>query len=187
MGSTGLTGVPSDAREVGRRQVVEEDAGAVAEGDGGHEHLVAERAPGELGLDVLAGEEPRHADAAAEPVIGDRRQAHASGPPRARVEERAQARGEHLARDHGHRAGRGEPRGQRRAARGEAVVEAPHEADAVLDDGEALVGARPAAAATPAWRYSSSAAQTKRVPSEARNSPLPVLDRRRRGRAPRRR
>ena len=66
------------------------------------------------------------------------------------IEERAQARGEHLAghhRDRGAAARAGPARGAPRAR--QAVLEAPHEADAVLRDREALVGARPAAAGAP--------------------------------------
>src|SRR5262249_61470644 len=53
----GAHGNAEAAAHVLEGEVVEEDAGLLAQGDLGHEDLVAERAAHELRLDVLAGEQ----------------------------------------------------------------------------------------------------------------------------------
>src|SRR5262252_4926399 len=136
----GAHGNPEAAAHVLEGEVVEEDAGLLAQGNLGHEDLVAERAAHELRLDVLAGEQACHPDPVAEPVVGHRRHGDHEVRRAHRLEERAQAWGEQGARHHRHVTRPREPPGEVAASCGEAVGEPPHEAHAVLDDGETLVG-----------------------------------------------
>src|SRR5439155_770002 len=124
------------APEVGGRQVVEEHAVRVTDCDGGNEHRAPEVGQRrEMPPDVLAGEEARDADCAAEEVVR-----HGHDPDVVAVEpgpseQRAEARAEHLPRDErdgsphrGPRPPRDRP-GEAGALEGRAVVPARAEHD----------------------------------------------------------
>src|SRR5207247_7796390 len=89
-------------RKIARREIVQEDALAVAHGGARNENFVAEP-PGtrEVALDVPSGQESGHADPAAEEVVR-----HGGDPNalryRKRGQQRDQARREHLPGHHGH-------------------------------------------------------------------------------------
>src|SRR5205823_467737 len=85
--------------EIARRDVVEKYTSPVTDGRGRDQHGVAQWLSRQLRLDVLSGQEPRDADPAPEPVVRDRGHADREPVDLERVDERVQARREHLARD----------------------------------------------------------------------------------------
>ena len=97
----------------------------------------------ELDLDVAAGEEPGHPDAAAEELVADRHEARAEPVHHDAIEQRAHPRREHLAGDDGHVPRARQAGGPAAHRAGEGVLEAAHEADAVFGHREALVLPRP--------------------------------------------
>src|SRR5204862_223956 len=103
--------------EVRRGQIVEEDAVHIAHGGRRHQHRapqVSERR--EVALDVAPREEPRHGDRAPEELVRHGRHAHARPGEAAALEQRAEARRKHLARDE--RDGRGGGAARRAAGAG---------------------------------------------------------------------
>ncbi len=137
---------PSSARSrarpdgFGRGDVVEEDAVAVTHRHGGDEHLVTEAIEaGEVTLDVLPGQESRHRDRAAEEIVRDGYDVRVHAARDQRREPALEARSVERSGHDGDLAQRSRRTdAPKRAA--ELVLEAAHQADAVLGHGESLVG-----------------------------------------------
>src|SRR5262249_19522843 len=132
--------VPS---QVIRQRIVEEDALGLGQRHAGHQYRIAQRAPGKRPRDVLARQRPRHGDRAAEELIRHRDDRDAEARHAESVEEPDENRAEQLARHDRHHplAPPAGATGPGRQAE-EIVLEPPHEADPVLDDGEVLVRGR---------------------------------------------
>ena len=144
-GSTGTTGTPSARDEIGRGEVVEEDALAVAQRHRRDQDGLAEIARRrEVALDVLPGQQARHADGAAEELVGHADHARVRAP--ADADEPRPDAARRARRSRRSRGAPGASARRRRRRASQVVLEAAHEPDAVLGDREALVGRRRRAA-----------------------------------------
>src|SRR2546430_2428491 len=133
----GNTEVPG---KIGRGDVVEEDAVAVTHRHGGDEHLVTEAIEaGEVTLDVLPGQESRHRDRAAEEIVRDGYDVRVHAARDQRREPALEARSVERSGHDGDLARRSRRTDAPKRAV-ELVLEAAHQADAVLGHGESLVG-----------------------------------------------